>query len=239
MAAPTLTLRRTLLSLAARRSATITAGQLRFNSSDSNSPPSGTPPSNTPPSNTPPSNSATPPSGAPRTTGFGSLLATLRAPTSTSSPTTTSSSSSTPPSAGTASPLSMDEILAPTITADDDYHLHVYAHKHNTHITFTRPDRGAIVSLSAGNIGFTKSHRGTYDAAYQLATNVFKKIEELRVAPRSLEVVMRGFGQGREAVMGALLGQEGRYLRDRVTRVTDSTRLKFGGTRSKKPRRLG
>lgn len=55
----------------------------------------------------------------------------------------------------------------------------------------------------------------------------------------TLEVVLRGFGQGREAVTKALLGSEGRLLRGRVVKVSDGTRLKFGGTRSQNPRRLG
>jgi small subunit ribosomal protein S11 len=122
---------------------------------------------------------------------------------------------------------------------DEEYYFHVLSTKHNTHITFTRPDKGAIVSLSAGNLGFKKAQRGTYDAAYQLAAHVFKDIENKGIKPRSVEVLLRGFGQGREAVTKALLGQEGRFLRPIVKRVTDSTRLKFGGTRSKKPRRLG
>lgn len=54
-----------------------------------------------------------------------------------------------------------------------------------------------------------------------------------------MEVVLRGFGPGREAVSKVLLGSEGRNLRTKVVRVTDATRVKFGGTRSKKPRRLG
>lgn len=56
---------------------------------------------------------------------------------------------------------------------------------------------------------------------------------------RQLEVVLRDFGPGREAVSKILLGSEGRALRSRIVRVMDGTRLKFGGTRSKKPRRLG
>ena len=56
---------------------------------------------------------------------------------------------------------------------------------------------------------------------------------------RQLEVVLRNFGPGREAVTKILLGNEGRLLRSRIVRVMDSTRLKFGGTRGKKPRRLG
>ena len=56
---------------------------------------------------------------------------------------------------------------------------------------------------------------------------------------RALEVVLRDSGPGREAVTKILLGSEGKVLRSRILRVMDSTRLKFGGTRSKKPRRLG
>ena len=56
---------------------------------------------------------------------------------------------------------------------------------------------------------------------------------------KRLELILRGFGAGREAVTKALLGTEGRFLRNKVIKVADATRLKFGGTRSKKPRRLG
>jgi len=92
--------------------------------------------------------------------------------------------------------------------------------------------------VSAGNIGFKKAQRGTYDAAYQLASHVFAKLEEKPIRPKALEVVLRDFGEGREAVVKALLGTEGRNLKGAITRVTDATRLKFGGTRSKAPRRL-
>lgn len=66
-------------------------------------------------------------------------------------------------------------------------------------------------------------------------------IQERGLLPqiKELEVVFRGFGAGREATQKVLLGTEGRRLRDKVIRVTDATRLKFGGTRSPKPRRLG
>ena len=56
---------------------------------------------------------------------------------------------------------------------------------------------------------------------------------------KRLEVVFRDFGPGREAFTKVLLGSEGRNIRGLVSRVTDATRLKFGGTRSRKVRRLG
>lgn len=56
---------------------------------------------------------------------------------------------------------------------------------------------------------------------------------------KHLEVVLRGFGAGREAVMKALMGSEGRNLRGKIVAVADATRLKQGAPRGKKPRRLG
>ncbi|MCJ1257596.1 hypothetical protein MMC24_005422 [Lignoscripta atroalba] len=121
------------------------------------------------------------------------------------------------------------------------YHLHVYAHKHNTHITLTRPDRGPIMSVSTGNLGFKKAGRGTYDAGYQLGAYVMGRIQDQGLLAKitKLELVLRGFGPGRDAVTKVLMGGEGMNLRPSICRVSDATRLKFGGTRSKKPRRLG
>ncbi|KAI8945002.1 hypothetical protein F4801DRAFT_152305 [Xylaria longipes] len=123
----------------------------------------------------------------------------------------------------------------------EPFHFHIYAHKHNTHITVTKPNRNAIVSMSAGNIGFKKSKRGTYDAAYQLCAYVLDKLNQggWHRKITSLEVVLRGYGTGREAATKVLLGNEGRLLRPFIKKVSDGTRLKFGGTRSPRPRRLG
>jgi small subunit ribosomal protein S11 len=124
---------------------------------------------------------------------------------------------------------------------EEPHHFHVYATRHNTHITVTTPNRDPIISKSAGDIGFRKSARKHYDSAFQLASYVMGRLQESGKNREisKLEVVLRGFGQGREAVTKALLGSEGRFLRGKIIRVADATRLKFGGTRSKKPRRLG
>ncbi|KAL9017050.1 MAG: hypothetical protein Q9185_005604 [Variospora sp. 1 TL-2023] len=122
----------------------------------------------------------------------------------------------------------------------EPHHLHIYSTRHNTHITLTKPDRNPIISVSAGTIGFRKAARGTYDAGYQLGAYVMGRIQQqgLLSQIQHLEVVLRDFGPGREAVTKILLGSEGRNLRGRVVRVCDATRLKFGGTRSKNARRL-
>jgi small subunit ribosomal protein S11 len=124
---------------------------------------------------------------------------------------------------------------------EEPHHFHVYATKHNTHITLTRPNREPIMSYAAGNIGFRKAARKHYDSAFQLASYVMGRIQEqgINAQIKKLEVSLRGFGAGREAVTKAFLGSEGRFLRGKVVKVSDATRIKFGGTRSKKPRRLG
>ncbi|KAI0142763.1 translational machinery component [Xylariaceae sp. FL1272] len=123
---------------------------------------------------------------------------------------------------------------------NEPFHFHIYAHKRNTHVTVTMPNRNAIVSMSTGNLGFKKAKRGSYDAAYQLMAYVLDKLNQGNWHKNitALEVVLRGFGQGREAATKVLLGNEGRLMRPLITKVADATRLKFGGTRSPKPRRL-
>ncbi|ESZ94736.1 hypothetical protein SBOR_4848 [Sclerotinia borealis F-4128] len=132
-------------------------------------------------------------------------------------------------------------LIAEHVVEEEPHHIHVYATRHNTHVTLTRPNREPIMSLSCGNIGFKNAGRKHYDSAFQLASVVMTRIHERAIGREisKIELVLRGFGAGREAVTKALLGTEGKWLRGKVVKVTDATRLKFGGTRSKKPRRLG
>ncbi|KAL2264379.1 hypothetical protein VTK26DRAFT_4847 [Humicola hyalothermophila] len=127
------------------------------------------------------------------------------------------------------------------VVNQEPYHFHIYSHKHNTHITLTKPNRDALLSLSCGNLGFKKSNRKHYDSAYQLGAYFIDKMYQKNLVKdiHSLEVVLRGFGPGREAVVKVLMGNEGKQLRPKITRVSDATRLKFGGTRSPRIRRLG
>ncbi|GAB1310056.1 28S ribosomal protein S18b, mitochondrial [Madurella fahalii] len=144
------------------------------------------------------------------------------------------------PAINEAEPLA-DQLGVTEEQSEEPYHFHIYSHKHNTHITVTKPNRDALISLSCGNIGFRKSNRKHYDSAYQLGAYVIDKMHQKGLVRKihKLEVVLRGFGPGREAVVKVLMGNEGKMLRPKIVRVSDSTRLKFGGTRSKKKRRLG
>ncbi|PWW76415.1 translational machinery component [Tuber magnatum] len=125
-----------------------------------------------------------------------------------------------------------------TSAGTDLYRLHVYSPRHNCHITYTRPNGNCIISKSTGNVGIKGAAKGSFDAAFQLASHVLGKIAEMAEVPRNVELLLRNYGPGRDAFFKALMGREGQFLRGSIRRVTDSTRIKFGGTRSKALRRL-
>jgi len=68
---------------------------------------------------------------------------------------------------------------------EDPHHFHIYATKHNTHITLTKPNRDPLISVSCGNIGFRKAGRKHYDSAFQLAAYVIGRIQEQGLNPQS------------------------------------------------------
>ena len=92
-------------------------------------------------------------------------------------------------------------------------------------------EKGLLRKSSGSNNTSTRGGR----SASQEAANMPGMPQPIR----KLEIIMRGFGQGREAVTKVLLGTEGTRLRDAIVRVVDKTKLKIGGPRSPKPRRLG
>ncbi|POS85276.1 hypothetical protein EPUL_003030 [Erysiphe pulchra] len=159
---------------------------------------------------------------------------------------------------GTMSPNDSLQLSQDGVFKDVTWQMHIYAHRHNVHITIARPpawrhpvtgkvygenppSRSVALSLCAGRLGFKHSGRKHYDSAFQLGTYVMARMQEsgMNSYIERLEVYLRGFGAGREAVTRVLLGVEGKYLRGKIIKVADSTRLKIGGTRSPNPRRLG
>lgn len=122
-----------------------------------------------------------------------------------------------------------------------NYHLHWQSTRHNTIAAFTNEEGKIIKVVSGGKCGFKHSRRGEYEAGYQCAVDIFKTIEEqLLVAkePFKVELIYKGFGQGRQALDSALLTTEGEKILPILHRLTDRTPLKIGGTRARKARRL-
>ncbi|THV05505.1 translational machinery component [Dendrothele bispora CBS 962.96] len=119
------------------------------------------------------------------------------------------------------------------------YQLHCHSTKNNTIVTFTNPNGNPIAWYSGGSCGFKGGQRSSYEAGYQCSVKVFERIKE--VAEKEslhLDLCFKGFGQGRDAMQKALLTSEGEFVRPLVSKVTDRTPIKIGGTRSKKMRRL-
>lgn len=94
--------------------------------------------------------------------------------------------------------------------------------------------------VSAGQLGFRKAQRAEYEAAYQVSSRMFKQIEEkgLLGPNDKVELILKDFGKGREAFLAALQGKEGSRIRPNIVRISDSSKLRFGGSRPKKLRRL-
>ncbi|KAL4942282.1 hypothetical protein BDV06DRAFT_192467 [Aspergillus oleicola] len=120
------------------------------------------------------------------------------------------------------------------------HHIHVLSHRHNTLLTLTRPNGSPLISFGTGVLGFRKARRGGYDPAFNLSAHLFGQIQErgLLLEIKNIEIIFRGFHQGRQAFTKALMGNEGKNIRGLVSGVSDSTRIKFGGTRSPRVRRL-
>jgi len=124
---------------------------------------------------------------------------------------------------------------------DRIYHLHVSSSRNNTILTFTDAIGNPRAWISSGSCGFKKVQRSGYEAGYQCAVKMFAKIAEEKMrnpGGMKLEILFKGFGFGREALYRALMTTEGEKIRGSVSRVTDTTPLKIGGTRAKKTRRL-
>jgi small subunit ribosomal protein S11 len=125
------------------------------------------------------------------------------------------------------------------------YHIHVCCTPNNTLIVITNPHGRPIKKgiWTGGSCGFRGVNRSLYEAGYQCAVRAFARVKELveQAGPGGgvrFEVLLKGFGQGREAVVKALMTSEGDEVRPYVIRVTDNTPIKIGGTRAKKMRRL-
>lgn len=146
------------------------------------------------------------------------------------------------------------------------YHLHCLTSHSNTILTLTNHKHEVVMGTSAGMCGFKKAARGGYEAGFRAMCNMLERMRDKedadaaksakeradpsrvqRVAankrkppfhPREIDLIVKDFGLGREAVMKALHGVEGDRYRGLVRSVIDATPLKFGGVRARAVRRL-
>lgn len=109
--------------------------------------------------------------------------------------------------------------------------VHIAATFNNTIVTITDPN-GAVVSWSsAGRRGFKGSRKSTPFAAQVAAEDAAKRAQE--VGMRSVQVLVRGPGAGRESAIRALAAAG-----LRVTYIRDVTPVPHNGCRPPKRRRV-
>lgn len=177
----------------------------------------------------------------------------------------TSASSMNEPNTNVYKPLIKNEILSKNMIQERTvkYILNCLFTKNNTHFTYSavtedlnflknnpqlsynekflyylKLPQKVKFQMSTGNLGFRKAARGEYEASFQSSAKLFQIIHSRKLLDKSIEIIMKDFGKGREAFIAALNGKEGNLIRPHITRISDSTSLKFGGVRAPRPRRL-
>lgn len=119
--------------------------------------------------------------------------------------------------------------------------------KNNEHLSYNEkvlyymhlPQKSKLM-VSAGMLGFRNSQKQEYEAGYQVTCRALKLIEEKKlIGPNDkIEVIITNYGKGRQAFESCLVGKEGAGIRSNIVRISDNTKLKFGGNRAKFQRRL-
>lgn len=142
-------------------------------------------------------------------------------------------------------PLTRSKLFAQaskTMAPLPKYHFHGIFSRNNTKVYLCGPD-GTLLPQgwwSGGSCGFKGANRKSHEAGYQCAMHAFRRLEEVIKEKGRISLVLHfaGFGKGRFAVEGVFLTSEGDKIRPLVLEVEDRTRIKIGGTRSKKKRRV-
>ena len=132
--------------------------------------------------------------------------------------------------------------LSRTTASLPKYHFHGIFSRNNTKVYLCGPD-GTLLPQgwwSGGSCGFKGANRKSHEAGYQCAVHAFRRLEEVTKDKGRIALALHfaGFGKGRFAVEGVFLTSEGDRIRPLVVEVEDRTKIKMGGTRSKKKRRV-
>ena len=108
---------------------------------------------------------------------------------------------------------------------------HIYATFNNTIVTITDPSGGVVSWSSAGSNGFKGSRKSTPFAAQVAGESAARKAREAGV--RSVSVLIKGPGSGRESALRAL-----HTSGLQVTLIRDITPVPHNGCRPRKSRRV-
>ena len=113
----------------------------------------------------------------------------------------------------------------------DKGQVHIHASFKNTIVTFTDMNGNALSQCSSGALGFRGSRKSTAFAAQQAAEKAAQQATQYGL--RSVEVYVKGPGQGRESAIRALQTAE-----IDVTLIRDVSPIPHNGCRPPKRRRI-
>lgn len=109
--------------------------------------------------------------------------------------------------------------------------LHIEATFNNTKATLTDEKGNAIISSSAGALGFSGARKSTPYAAAKVGEFLGEK--SLMIGLKEASIIIRGVGAGRESALRAFSGK-GIQIRS----IKDKTPVPHNGPRPPKPRRV-
>lgn len=113
----------------------------------------------------------------------------------------------------------------------DKGQVHIQSSFNNTIVTITDTNGNAISASSAGALGFKGSRKGTPYAAQMAAEAAAKVAKDHGL--RSVEVFVKGAGQGRESAIRAISTEE-----IEITLISDVSPIPHNGCRPPKRRRV-
>jgi len=108
---------------------------------------------------------------------------------------------------------------------------HIHSSFNNTIVTITDTKGNAISASSSGALGFKGSRKSTPYAAQMVAEKAGKAAKEHGI--RSVDVYVKGAGQGRESAIRALQNCD-----IAVTLIQDVSGIAHNGCRPRKTRRI-
>ena len=109
--------------------------------------------------------------------------------------------------------------------------VHIQASFNNTVVTFTDQAGNTVSWSSAGSLGFKGARKSTHFAAQQAVETAAKVAKEQGL--KSVEVYVKGPGNGREAAIRAISTAE-----MNVTKISDVSPIPHNGCRPPKRRRI-
>ena len=109
--------------------------------------------------------------------------------------------------------------------------LHIEATFNNTKATLTDEKGNAVVSSSAGALGFSGARKSTPYAAAKVGEFIGEK--SATIGLKEVTVIIRGVGAGRESALRAFSGKG-----IAIKSIKDVTPVPHNGPRPPKPRRI-